>query len=208
MARRSDHTRDQLKGLILDSSWNLIEKKGFNELTARGIADKIGYAPGTIYNLFQSMDDLALHINARTLDILYDTLRAPQCNDTRNTPLENMQAMAKLYVDFAKKYRSQWLMLFNHTVPEHRKSMDWYQQKIDRLFEPLESLLDPYFSSDQIKNRRDAARVLWASVHGVCFLQETGKIPIINNSEKVNDMIRYLIDTFVHGIEANRNKAQ
>jgi hypothetical protein len=47
-----------------------------------------------------------------------------------------------------------------------------------------------------------AARVLWASVHGICFLKETGKIPLISNQENPPDMTGYLIDNFIAGIEA------
>ena len=40
MARRSDHTREELKNLILEESWKIIEKQGFEGLTARCIARK------------------------------------------------------------------------------------------------------------------------------------------------------------------------
>ena len=74
MARRNDHTREELKDLIIEESWRIIEKHGFEGLTARRIAKNIGYAPGTIYNMFISMDDLYLQLNAKTLDLLLATL--------------------------------------------------------------------------------------------------------------------------------------
>ena len=41
------------------------------------LADAIGYAPGTIYNVFTSMDALYLQVNGRTLDMLYGILNSP-----------------------------------------------------------------------------------------------------------------------------------
>lgn len=203
MARRSDHTREELKQLILDKAWKIAGKKGFEGLTARAIAAEAGYAPGTIYNLFKSMDDLILQINARTLDLLYETLSNPACNDPKKSPSGNMKAMAASYMAFARDYRPYWLMLFHFRLPEGRKVQKWYQGKIDALFEPLEKLLTPLFTERQKNKRKMAARVLWSSVHGLCFLQETGKVSIVSGDDgQAGDMAAYLIDTFLAGLKA------
>src|SRR5690606_8831987 len=131
-------------------------------------------------NLFESMDDLYLQINARTLDTLYEVLNSAECNDQNKTPVQNMKKMAVLYMEFARAYRPYWLMLFSHKLPEGRKAQAWYQEKVDRLFDPLENLLKPLFKPQQDKKRKMAARVLWSSVHGLCFLQETGKIALVD----------------------------
>ena len=201
MARRKDHSRDELKAMALDGAWRVVGEEGFEALTARRLAAEIGYAPGTIYNLFASMDDLYLAVNGRTLDALYETLNSPACNDPRRTPVQNMKAMAALYMQFAAANRAHWLMLFSHRLPEGRKAEAWYQARVDRLFEPLERLLKPLFPPRQNRRRLMAARVLWSSVHGLCFLQETGKIPLIGGASAAKDMAGYLIETFVAGIE-------
>ena len=201
MARRSDHTREELKALIIEESWKIIKKHGFEGLTARRIAKNIGYAPGTIYNLFSSMDDLYLQLNARTLDLLLAALSDSKCHDPKKSPIANMKAMAGHYMEFAREHRPYWLMLFNLKVTEDRADLDWYHEKVNRLFTPLEGLLEPYFTPEQGRKRKIAARVLWASVHGLCFLQETGKMSIVSNQNTAPDMADYLIDTFVAGIE-------
>jgi len=201
MARRSDHTREQLKQMILKKSFEIIGMDGFEGLSARRIADGIGYAPGTIYNLFESMDDLYLQLNAETLDRLYAVLNSAACNDRAKNPVQNMKKMAALYMKFARDNRPYWLMLFNHKLPEGRKAQAWYQDKIDLLFTPLENLLQPLFGPRQDKKRKMAARVLWSSVHGLCFLQETGKIALVDEKAPAETMAGYLIDTFVAGIK-------
>jgi len=203
MARRNDHSREELKKMILRSALGIVGKKGFEALTARAVASDIGYAPGTIYNIFASMEDLYLSVNAHTLDKLYDALSDPACKNDTKSPLQNIKKMAELYRNFAHENRTYWVMLFTHSLPAGQKAPAWYQEKINLLFEPLEELLGPYYSTRQIKKRKMAARALWASIHGVCFLEETGKIPLINNQELATDMAQYLIENFISGITNN-----
>ena len=203
MARRSDHTRDELKEMIIKVSSKTIEKEGFEKLTARRIAKDIGYTPGTIYNLFDSMADLYLEINGITLDKLYEVLSSDKCRSDKKTPIQNMKKMAQLYKDFSEDNRAHWLMLFTYRLPEGKELPDWYQEKITRLFMPLEDLLQPYYSPQQSRKRKMAARTLWASVHGIFFLEETGKITLVANQESPSTMTNYLIDNFIYGIEKN-----
>lgn len=204
MARRSDHTREELKKAILDSSWKIVKKDGFSGLTARHIALDIGYAPGTIYNIFGSMDDLYLNVNSMILDKLYETLSSAECQSPKRSPALNMKKMAQRYRAFTKKNRQHWLMLFTYILPSQKKPPLWYQEKVTRLFEPLEELLIPFYTEKQSRKRKMAARVLWASVHGICFLEETGKIPLISNQENPPDMTGYLIDNFISGIKQSK----
>lgn len=203
MARRSDHSRQELKEMILEAAWRIVGQEGFEGLSARRVAAEIGYAPGTIYNIFDSMDDLYLQLNARTLDQLQGVLTSQACNDHKKTPVQNMKKMASLYMAFAHEFRPYWLMLFSHRLPEGRQLEEWYQDKIDQLFDPLENLLQPLFSTKQDQKRKMAARVLWSSVHGLCFLQESGKIHLVGGKTS-SDMASYLIDAFVAGIKKDK----
>ncbi len=201
MARRADHTRQELKKMVLDAAWKLAGKGGFAALTARSLAAEIGYAPGTIYNIFRSMDDLYLEVNGRTLDELHKVLSNDACNDPSKSPAENMKQMASLYAEFARDYNSYWLMLFNYRLPESRQSLSWYQEKINLLFVPLENLLRPLFAPKQDRQRKMAGRILWASVHGLCFLQESGKIALVGGETVAGEMSSYLVDTFMKGLK-------
>lgn len=202
MARRKDHTRDQLRDMILNTAWHIAGKEGPEALTARRVADAVGYAPGTIYNIFSSMEELYLQLNARTLDLLHAVLADPACHDPKKTPVQNMKKMALLYRGFAHDMRPHWLMLFSGRLPEERKGDPWYQQKIDNLFISLESLLGPFFTPRQERKKKMAARILWASTHGLCFLEETGKMPRLDGQDAFAEMSGFLIDSFVAGMKA------
>lgn len=198
MARRSDHTREELQSLILDKAWTMVGKGGFESLTARKIGEAVGYAPGTLYNVFGSMDGLYLAVNGCTLDQLFDILSSFR---TGKNPTQNMKDMAAAYRAFCRSQRPYWLMLFTHHLPDKARAPQWYQDKIERLFEPLENLLTPLYTAHTDRKRKMAARILWSSVHGLCFLEQTGKFDLAGRDMPVSDMIDTLIDTFIRGIK-------
>ena len=76
MGRRSTHTPQQLRELILDAAQDIIQVQGLAGLSAREIARRIEYSPGTIYNMFENLDDVVLHVEARVLEALDKRLSA------------------------------------------------------------------------------------------------------------------------------------
>ena len=75
MGRRSDHSREDLRVLTLEAARRLLCAHGLEGLTARRVAAEIGYTPGTLYNIFENLDDLILHVTAGALDGLGETGR-------------------------------------------------------------------------------------------------------------------------------------
>ncbi len=50
MARRADHTREELAGLVVGAAEDLARREGLRGVAMRRIATEIGYAPGSIYS--------------------------------------------------------------------------------------------------------------------------------------------------------------
>ncbi len=55
MGRRAVHSPEELRQLILDASRTIVETNGISGLSAREIARVIGYSPGTLYNIFETL---------------------------------------------------------------------------------------------------------------------------------------------------------
>jgi len=49
MARRSEHSLQELKVMVLDAAEAIVIKEGFSELKVRKIAVEIGYTVGSIF---------------------------------------------------------------------------------------------------------------------------------------------------------------
>jgi AcrR family transcriptional regulator len=198
MARRSDHTRRELYNLVLNKAQMLVESQGFQSLTARAVAQAVGYSPGTLYNLFANLDELVVHLNARTLERLEEALRR-----VRNSgdPKTDIQALARAYLDFLKKNPRLWEMLFEYRLGEETTLPDWFLARIQGLLAHVEAALAPLFKSSEKKKRADAALVLWASLHGIGSLAADGKLEIVT-AASANHLTEMLVSNFVRGLAA------
>ena len=115
MGRRSSHTPEQLKELILEAAYAIIETHGLAGLSAREIARRIGYSPGTIYNMFSNLDDVVLRIEARVLDALDQRLATVLVEP--GSDREKVQRLAQAYLAFTHEKPRLWNLLFEHHLP-------------------------------------------------------------------------------------------
>ena len=202
VGRRSDHSKEELYELALRAAREIIEADGPRALTARNVADGIGYSPGTLYNLFENLDDLITHLNGRLLDEMGDVLAGtPVGDDTR----ENLRLLLDRYLSFIGERSNLWILLFEHTMPGGKVPI-WYQRRVEKVLSILEGALAPAFRCDDGEGPKRSARVLWASLHGIWSLGSAGKLDVLT-SETTTEMAENLIATYVAGIEARRDQA-
>jgi len=197
MARRSDHTREELTELAIDAAIALIEERGFAAFSARQVAAKIGYTVGTIYNVFGSYDALLFHVHARTLDHWYDFLQAR----LKRGKAEPLRVLARGYVEYARTHYNRWLALFEHHRDKSTPVPDWYQARLKRFFSMLEDTI-PSAGHDRRKAKRDA-QVLWAGIHGISILSLTGRLDLVG-AESTDVLVNALIDNHLNAFETER----
>ena len=201
MARRSDHSREELHELALEAAKRIAEKRGLRGLSSRGIAREIGYTIGTIYNLFDDFDDIIVHLNARTLDSLCDALVKVRLG---KGPELDLIAIAKAYAGFTNQNALLWGVLFEHRLPEGKDLPDWYYERVYRLYGLIETVLEPLFGARQNRKKRHTARVLWGSLHGIMSLSRQDKIGGENSAKLAETMIT----NFVRGLTIGKAAQQ
>ncbi len=201
MARRSDHKREELYEMAVSAAAQIAARDGFRAITARNVADAMGYSPGTIYNLFDNLDDLFLHVTGRTLDALFDELSGFSPNGDAEADLERL---AGIYLSFISSNPDLWRMVFEFSLAKEQAPPEWFSLKIQRVMALLENCIAPLFPEDASNERRDCARVLWASLHGITTLAQVGKLSNITALD-VPDMAEILIQNFLAGIAARRD---
>ena len=190
MARRSDHTREELAELAIDAALALIDEEGFANFSARQVAAKIGYTVGTLYNVFGTYDELLYHVHARTLDHWYEFMQAR----LKRGKAEPLRVLARGYVEYARTHYNRWIALFE---PPRDKSIPvpvWYQERIKRFFAMLEDTIAPA-GHDRRKVKRDA-QVLWAGIHGISILSLTGRLEMVE-AEPTEALVNALIDNYL-----------
>lgn len=196
MARRSDHSREELKELALKSTEELLNEKSAGELSTRQIAAKMGYTVGTLYQIFENLPDLLLHVNARTLAILYQDCQKLKLS-TQDAE-RNILAYANLYLQFAHTHPGLWELIFDSNVLTDKELPDWYLSQANALFSLIEVQLkdiNPHKSQLEITK---TSRVLWSSVHGICTLSINNNL-FSNSACSSEELIQSLIKYFIKG---------
>jgi AcrR family transcriptional regulator len=197
MGRRSTHTPEQLRELAIRSAHEIIAAEGLAGLSAREVARKIGYSPGTLYNLFQSLDDVILHVEALLLDALEQRLAELPAN---GAPAARLEQMARTYAAFCREHPKAWNLIFQHAMPSHSSVPPWYLEKIERLIGRVEELLAA--AMPELRNTdivRPAARMLWAGVHGISSLSTTDKLASVI-IDPVDSMVHEFVTTYLAGL--------
>ncbi len=185
--------------MALAAAREIAEAEGLRGLTARRIAGRIGYSVGTLYNLFEDLDELIFRLHVTTLDDLHEA-----CALDRRTgePEADLRALGQAYIGFTGEHPRLWDLLFEHRLPEGRPLPDWYLEKVARLLVLVEAAIAPLFAPGQEVERLHSARVLWSSLHGMCSVASAGKLA---ETETLAAMADSLVRNYVAGLRQRKN---
>ncbi|GAA0786250.1 TetR/AcrR family transcriptional regulator [Marinobacterium sediminicola] len=201
MARRNDHTREELHELALSAAEEILQTRGVQALSTRKVAAAIGYSAGSLYSVFSNLDDLCWQLNSRTLNELMAALKAVKVA----SPKTSLYAYADTYLAFAARYPERWRLLFEHRSSDSNRLPAELALRIESLFELIEKALSDLFqdSAEVIAVR---ARVLWSGVHGIAQLRSGDKL-FLHQADAERKMLDALIEGLLSGwsLEAERD---
>lgn len=199
MGRRNDHSREEIREMALDAGLELLETEGISAVSARKIAARINYTVGTLYLVFENLDDLILQVNLRTLNLMRERMRA--CIDADLEPVAQLKKIADVYLRFAQKHQSRWRLVYEHASEIRNEVYTEYMQVSQGMLMLVENQLGKLNQGDsQLDDRTIAmqARALWGGVHGICMLSLSGKLD--HGDFPIGDMTDLLIEQFVYGL--------
>ncbi len=174
MARRSEHSRAELREMAIAAAERIVQEEGVSGLTTRKVAAAMGYTVGTLYLVFENLDDLILAVNARTLDVMLTTLQAS--TEGCSGPRVCIKAIGLAYIRFASEERARWSLLYEHRMQDDTSLPDWFEARIQSIFTLVETQLRPLAPWREPSDVRLAARALWSGVHGICVLSLSDKL--------------------------------
>jgi len=186
--------RELLRERILNAAEAAIAEKGLSGLKAREVARAAGCALGGIYTAFADLDEVILHVGARTLARLEKELSAAGDD-------EALERLALAYLAFARREEPSWRALFGHQLPPGTPLPGWFAAERDRLFTLLEAPLSrllPHSAADEIRRR---ARTLFSAVHGVVALALEEKLGE-SEGASLETELREFVATFSRGLAA------
>ncbi len=197
MARRGDHSREEIRNMAMEAAEKIVMEQGHAKLTARKVAQEIGYAVGTLYLVFSNLDNLILHVNARTLDRIYQSMTDIQVQNL--TGEDRLVRIGQIYISFAYADPHRWAFIFEHRLPEGQCLPVWFSEKITRVFAVVDDALRPLASHLSETEIKQASRALWAGVHGVCILSITQKLDNANEKYAL-DLATSLMENYLSGL--------
>ncbi len=196
MARRNDHSREEIHGMALEAAEDIACNHGYSAISARKVASAIGYTVGTLYLVFDNLNDLVLQVNGRTLDRLHDQMVRDQ--EVLDDPLERLLQLGYTYIRFSEEDPHCWEMVFEHRMPNGEATPEWFREKVARMFLLVESALQPLAGQHSPGEVSLAARALWSGVHGVCILANTHKLDSAGVNS-VRDLSHSLMSNYIKG---------
>jgi len=204
MARRSEHSQEEIRKMVLNAAEAIVINEGFSAVNARKIATKIGYTVGSIYMVFENMAELNLHIKARTLDDI-----AMHLEQVKNlNAAENIEELSKAYLHYAHQNFNRWNMIFENPLSKDKDlvASDWYQLKIDYVFSLVEIQFNKLAPDCSENKKKRATRALWAGIHGICALSLSGTLDFVGATD-VEESVVLLVRSFIQGWVTNANTA-
>ena len=193
MARRADHTREELREMIIRTAQDIICEDGIDRLSARAIARRIGYTAGTLYQHFKDINEIVLHVHSRTLQGLVDAMVAADCE---GEPGDQIHAYADIYLTYVDANPYAWNALFDYRRPEGADIPDWYVAHIQQLVGLVAACFEKLEKNAVAPPPVQAAQILWVSVHGVCSLEGTDRLKIVVDQD-LYTLVHSLVDLHI-----------
>lgn len=175
MGRRSDHSRAELEVLILEEGHRLMAEVGFARFSAREVAKRIGYAVGTLYNVFGSYDLLLAAINTRTFELwaahLEERLASPST--------DRIAALVQGYFSFATLHHNLWTAIYDHRLPAGIPIPETLAVRRGALTDVVAREVATVLPHDSRDEAPRLARSLIATVHGHCTFALNGSFALL-----------------------------
>lgn len=181
MGRRSDHSRTELRELIVAEGHRQMAEHGFARFSARQVAREIGYSVGTIYNLFPSLDHLLVAINTRTFALWSEFVR----QRLEGAKDDRIAVLVQAYFDFAREHTNLWMAIYDHRLPPGMPlpaEDDQTRRELTLIVIRELAALLPGRSDWEVER---LARSLIATVHGHCTYALNGSFALMGEADPV-----------------------
>lgn len=165
--------------MILAEGHRHMAEAGFAHFSSREVAKRIGYAVGTLYNVFGSYDRLVLAINTYTFGLWAAHLEQRLAQG----PADRIAALVEGYFSFARDNMNIWTAIYDHRLPPDITMPDDHAQQRSVLTEIIVREVAAVLPQDGQARAPRLARSLVATVHGHCTFALNGSFALLGETE-------------------------
>lgn len=196
---RRQLAKENLRQEILDAARDLFVTEGYENVSMRKVADRIGYSPTTIYLYFKDKSELLREICESTFAKLSEQIL--QSWGTSQNPLERLRLGLIAYIHFGLENPHHYdLVLLS---PKHLADLDIeFQDSMGRrAFDLLVAAVVDCLKTGAIRQGDVAltAQTLWAGLHGVtALLISHPGFPFVEKELLIDSVV----DTMIRGLKS------
>src|SRR5215468_8594986 len=140
-ARQKESIREE----ILDAARTLFVKEGYEHVSIRKIAERIEYAPGTIYLYFRDKAEILERLCDETFAKLMQRMRA--IHHDHSSPLEGLRRGLRTYIQFGIDNPNHYIVTF---VQAKQLPQDHQPQAGERCFDRLRAAVGRCMEAGQL----------------------------------------------------------
>ena len=185
-ARQKESIREE----ILDAARTLFVKEGYEHVSIRKIAEKIEYAPGTIYLYFRDKAEILERLCEETFSKLAQKMHA--INADPSNPLDGLRRGLRTYIQFGIDNPNHYIVTFVQAkqIPDREHNAG------EQCFDNLRGAVSRCVEAEQLncEDVEEVAQALWAGAHGVTTLLITCQFPFIEPSRLIDRVVHILIE--------------
>ena len=185
MGRRSDHTREELRDLLIGEGHKLLAEEGLARFSGREVAKRAGYAVGTIYNVFGSLDQLIGAINSYTFSLWADFLRQRLAEGGE----DRIRSLVEGYFDFATTHPNLWAAIYDHRLGDLEMLGQFDRDQRAALTAIVENEVRAALPDPDMPDAARFARSLIATVHGHCSYAVSGTFALLEDPDPVGSAL-------------------
>ena len=189
---RRERDKQEMRRQVLDAAMGLFVEEGYDKVSIRRIANKIGYSPGTIYLYFKDKDDIFFHLHeegfARLIERQREVFDEPD-------PAARLRKMGRAYIRFALENPEYYELMFIIRGPFRHVQAEWTcgVDSLDCLRQTIQACVD----SGQMKDvdPEMATFAMWSSVHGLASLLLRDRFKMVPE-EQIEGLVAGVMDVF------------
>ena len=174
VVERRAREKEAVRQSILDAALEIMVAEGFEGLSLRRIAEKIEYAPSTIYLYFKDKVEIVDTLCADVFRAMADALT--QATSSVEDPVECLRRGLRCYVDFGTAHPAQYVILLCQPLPEiHSTEPTDGSEAGMRCFQILVDAVQAGIDAGRLRQApvQLVSQSLWVSLHGLTSLMIT-----------------------------------
>lgn len=189
---------------IMDAARHLFLDQGYNHVSMRNIAGRIGYSPTTIYIYFKNKEEILYCLLEEGYSIFYNELKTAFDNNLEASLETRLHTLCEAYICFGLNQPDYYRLIFTDNL---ETNVTWLIRS-DRyngfllLVKVVEALLqENSFASPLPDSKQSAALIsqtLWAHLHGLTSLLLS--FPQFDWVKR-EQLVFFHIDAFIQGLK-------